>query len=189
MDMRDVCLNTEYAPMSTAWAETQSMFLDTLYASPEWKVRYAKTLTGESYPISLYETKVQKTFLLEPLWMLRLASVVEFERRVYSSESLDATSLERIAREVAVKYNGYDTSSLYLLTIPHIYSWSASCAYHGYGLATLALTQWRAHLYDRYGYLVDNPAVGGEMIRVWREGASKGFAAFVESATGATLSP
>ena len=27
----EVCLNQEYPPMSTAWAETQSMFLDTLY--------------------------------------------------------------------------------------------------------------------------------------------------------------
>ena len=44
MDERDVCLNTEYPAMSTAWAETQSMFLDTLFSSIEWKKRYAKNL-------------------------------------------------------------------------------------------------------------------------------------------------
>ena len=41
-DMKDVCLNHEYAPMSTAWAETQSMFLDNVYSSIEWRMRYAK---------------------------------------------------------------------------------------------------------------------------------------------------
>lgn len=189
MDQADVCLNTEYPPCSTAWAETQSMFLDTMFSSVEWKMRYARTLEGEAYPFSLYEAKVKKTFLLEPIAMLRMASVIEFERRVYSAENLDTETVREIARETSVRYNGFNEPSLYLLTIPHIYSWGASCAYHGYALATLALTQWREHLYDTYGYIVDNPVVGEEMTRVWKFGSGKGFAELVELATGQKLSP
>lgn len=189
MNQQEIFLNTEYPPMSTAWAETQSMFLDTLFSSPEWKMRYAKNLAGELYPFSLYESKLRKTFLLEPLSMLRMASVIEFERRIYSTESLDVTIVQKIAAEISLKYNGFNESSLYLLSVPHIYSWSASCAYHGYALATLALTQWQEHLYDTYGYLVDNPLVGQEMTKMWNYGSSKGFAELVEIATGQQLSP
>lgn len=189
MNQQETFLNTEYPPMSTAWAETQSMFLDTLFSSPEWKMRYAKNLTGELYPFSLYESKLRKTFLLEPLSMLRMASVIEFERRIYSVEHLDVTIVQKIAEEISIEYNGFSEPSLYLLSIPHIYSWSASCAYHGYALATLALTQWQEHLYDKYGYLVDNPTVGQEMTKMWNYGSSKGFAELVEMATGKKLSP
>lgn len=165
-------MNTEYSPMSTAWAETQSMFLDTLFSSVEWKMRYAKNLQGETYPFSLYAAKLQKTALLEPLHMLRMASVIDFERRIYANDQLSVAEVVRIAEEVSLKYNGYSSPSLYVLSIPHLYSWSASCAYHGYALATLALTQWREHLYTKYGYLVDNPAVGQEMSLVWKLGSS-----------------
>jgi hypothetical protein len=42
--MTEICLNTEYPPASTAWDETQSMFLDTMFDSIEWRTRYAKNL-------------------------------------------------------------------------------------------------------------------------------------------------
>jgi hypothetical protein len=189
MNQEEVFLNTEYPPMSTAWAETQSMFLDTLYTSPEWKMRYAKNLAGEVYPFSLYEARLKKTFLLEPLSMLRLSSVIEFERCIYSAEYLDVALVEKIAKETSMKYNGFSEPSLYLLSIPHLYRWEPACAYHAYALATLALTQWREHLYGKYGYLVDNPVVGQEMTKMWNYGSSKGFAELVEIATGHKLSP
>ncbi|MBX4181757.1 hypothetical protein KW807_02740, partial [Candidatus Parcubacteria bacterium] len=37
----EVILNTEYPPAVASWDETQSMFLDTVFASIEWKIRYA----------------------------------------------------------------------------------------------------------------------------------------------------
>ncbi len=42
MEQQDMILNTEYAPMGVAWAETQSMFCDTIFSSIERRTRYAK---------------------------------------------------------------------------------------------------------------------------------------------------
>ena len=60
MVQEDIILNTEYAPMSVSRAETQSMFLDTMFSSIERKMRYAKNVDGESYPRTLYEKQVKK---------------------------------------------------------------------------------------------------------------------------------
>lgn len=189
MNNKDVCINTEYPPMWPAWAETQSMFLESLFSSPEWKVRYAKSLDGKSYPFSLYEEKLRKTYLLAPHSMLSIMSVIEFERQIYSADNLTANTVTKIAQELSIKYNWFNTPSLYLLTVPHIYSWSASCAYHGYALATLALNQWKDYLYNKHGYLIDNPAVWQEMKKVWSFWSSKDFSELVEIATWEKLSP
>lgn len=121
--------------------------------------------------------------------MLRMASVIDFEKQVYAAKNLDVQTVEQIAQNVSLKYNHFNTPSLYILTFPHIYGWSSSCAYHGYALATLALTQWREYLDAKYGYLVDNPEIGKEMSRVWNFGSSKSFGELVEIATGKPLSP
>ena len=75
------------------------------------------------------------------------------------------------------------------MIVPHIYSWESSGSYHGYGLATLALHQWREYLMKKYGYIVDNPNIGNEMTKVWKLGATKTFKEFVQLATGKKLSP
>ena len=74
------------------------------------------------------------------------------------------------------------------LNIPHIYAWESSGSYHGYGLATLALEQWRKYFYKKYGYIVDNPRVGKEMAKVWKLGARHTFSEFVKMSTGRKLS-
>jgi len=75
-----------------------------------------------------------------------------------------------------------------VLNVPHIYSWESSCSYHGYGLATLALSQWREYFYKKYGYIVDNKQVGKEMAEAWKWGASKSFPECVRLVTGKKLS-
>ena len=67
-EMKDVCVNHEYAPMSTAWAETQSMFLDTVFSSIEWRMRYTKKADGTSYPFELFERKVRALHPIAPLF-------------------------------------------------------------------------------------------------------------------------
>jgi hypothetical protein len=74
--------------------------------------------------------------------------------------------------------------SLSILSVPHIYSWESSASYPGYGLAELALHQWRVYFYRKCGYIVDNPGVGKEMREVWKMGAGKTFKEFVIMATG-----
>jgi hypothetical protein len=76
-----------------------------------------------------------------------------------------------------------------LLGVPHIYSGDNACSYHGYGLAELALSQWREYFYKKYEYIVDNPEVGKEMAQVWKLGSAKTFSEMVVLATGKKLSP
>ncbi len=183
------CINTEYPPASTAWAETQSMFLDTLFSSIEWKTRYAKNSLGEPYPFELFKRKVEKTFVVAPLSMMSILAITNFEKQIYESKALTEEKVIALAKKTFRKYFDRSEDSLWILGVPHIYSWESSCSYHGYGLAELALTQWRKYFYDKYGYIVDNPNVGKEMTSVWKLGSSKTFPEFVKLATGKKLSP
>lgn len=186
-EQKDVCVNHEYAPMSTAWAETQSMFMDTIMSGIEWKTRYAKTHDGSPYPFDLFERKVRKLQLLRPMGLYGTTFVANFEREVYEANGLTVQKVKEIARKNYRKYFERGVDSLGVLNVPHIYSWESSGSYHGYGLAELALFQWRKYFYDKYGYIVDNPNVGREMSRVWKLGASKTFKEFVKLATGKKL--
>ena len=185
---REVILNTEYPPASTAWAETQSMFMDTLFSSIEWKSRYAKNKNGQIYPFDLYVRKARKLHPVVTLDMMSIMFVINFERKIYEAGNLTAAKVTAIAKWAYRKYFDFSEDSLLALQIPHIYSWESSCAYHGYGLAELALWQWRDYFYKKYGYLVDNANVGREMTKMWQLGSSKTFAEMVKLATGKKLS-
>lgn len=186
---REVILNQEYAPMAMSWAETQSMFLDSLFSSIEWKIRYAKDSAGNPYPFELFERKVRSLAPLRAKRMLSILFVSNFERDIYEEKNLTAEGAKKIARKNYRKYFDETEDSLYALNVPHIYSWESSGSYHGYGLAEIALSQWRAYFYKKYGYIVDNPNVGKEMAAVWKQGARYTYAQFVKLATGSRPSP
>lgn len=186
---REVFFNHEYPPMSMPWAETQSMFLENIFSSIGWRVRYAKNKESKPYPLELFERKVRALYPLRPRSLNGTMSVAEFERSVYELKEPVPEKILAIAKRVFRKFNDMSEDSLTLLSIPHIYSWESSASYHGYGLAELALTQWEECFYKKYGYIVDNPKVGKEMARVWKLGGSKTFSEFVKMATGKKLSP
>ncbi|TAK57283.1 hypothetical protein EPO17_02395 [Patescibacteria group bacterium] len=186
-DQSECCLNTEYPPCSTAWAETHSMFLDTLSSSIEWKTRYAKNAEGKAYPFELYERKVRKIHPLIATDLMGIIFVSDYEREIYETVDLTADKVLEIAKRMYTKYFDRSEDSLYALNIPHIYSSDSSGAYHGYGLAELSLSQWREYFYKKYGYIVDNKEVGKEMTKVWKLGSSKTFKEFVKIATGKPL--
>jgi len=183
-----VCVNTEYPPASTGWTETQSMFLDTVLSSIEWKSRYAKNTEGEAYPLELYKRQLAKLNRFTPLSLMGISSVMKFEKRVYEEKNLTQKKLLAIAKNTYTEYSDVSVPSYRLLSIPHIYSWESACAYQGYGLAQLALTQWRDYFYKKYEYIVDNPKVGKEMTKMWTYGSSKTFSDCVKIATGKKLS-
>ncbi len=187
-DQRDVCLNHEYAPMTAAWAETHSMFIDTMFDSIEWKNRYAINASGERYSFELYTRKEEQLSLLKPKGILGIAAVSTFEREVYELSVPTAEKIQKIARQVYKKYNDFSVDSLWLLNVPHIYAWDSACAYHGYGLAEIALAQWREYFYTKYGYIVDNKNVGREMLKTWKWGAQLDFQTCIKIATGKKLS-
>lgn len=186
---RQVCVNNEYPPASTAWDETQSMFLDTVLSSIEWKTRYAKNEKNEAYPLDLYMRRVQKLNRFAPLSMMGISSVMQFEKQVYEEKKLTKTKLLKIAKTTYTEYTGTSIGSYRLLSIPHIYSWESSCAYQGYGLAQLALVQWREYFFKKYGHIVDNPNVGKEMTKMWTYASSETFNDCMKMATGKKLSP
>ncbi len=185
---KEVVLNHEYPPATASWDETQSMFMDTAFNSIEWKHRYAKDSQGNSYPLELFERKVRKLAPLRPMDLNGIIFVSTYEKEIYEARKLDSATVLKIAKKNFKKFYDRSTESIYVLDIPHIYSWESSGAYHGYGLAELALSQWREYFYKKYEYIVDNPRVGKEMTRVWKLGARKTFKEFVKVATGKELS-
>ncbi|MFZ3020241.1 MAG: hypothetical protein WA051_01825 [Minisyncoccia bacterium] len=187
-EQTEVCMNTEYPPASTAWAETQSMFLDTVFSSIEWKSRYAKNKDGVGYPLELFERKVKRLHILRPLDLMGIIAVCNFEKAIYEEKNLTPKKVLEITKKMSNRYFDYSEPSLWLLNVNHIYSWASTCSYHGYGLATLALNQWRDYFFKKYGHIVDNRNIGKEMKEVWKLASSKTFKEFVILATGNSLS-
>lgn len=188
-DNKDVCMNTEFPPASTAWDETQSMFLDTVSSSIEWRTKYAKNAKGEPYPFELFLRQSKALHPLRPLDLMSIMMVCSFEKEVYETKNITKEKVLAIAKKQYKKHTDRSVDSLMLLDVPHIYSWDSACSYHGYGLATLALSQWREYFFKKYGYIVDNPHIGKEMQKVWRYGSVKPFPEVVKIATGKKLSP
>ena len=185
----EACVNTEFLPMTSAWAETHSMLLDSVFSSIEWKTRYAKNANGEYYPFELYAEKLEKLHPLMPLGMMGINAVMSFERDIYEAKNLTEKKVLSIAKRNFKKYFDRSEDSLWLLAVPHIYSFDSSCSYHGYGLAELTLSQWKEVMYKKYGHIVDNKNVGKDMRETWKLAASKTFPEFVKLATGKKLSP
>jgi Zn-dependent oligopeptidase len=188
-DNKDVCVNHEYAPCTISWAETQSQFLDTVSSSIEWKTRYAKNAAGETYPFELFERKVRALHPLRPLSMMHICRIVFFEKEVYECKNITKEFVIETAKKIFKKVTDLSEDSLAILNTPHLYAWNSSAYYHGYGLADLCLEQWREYFFKKYGYIVDNPNVGKEMMKVWKLGSLYSTDEFMKLATGKPLKP
>jgi hypothetical protein len=182
------CINTEYPPASTAWAETQSMFLDSVFSTIAWKTRYAKNKDGKAYPFDLYKRKVEKINKIIPLDLMGIMFVANFEREIYEIKGLTIEKVLETARKMNKKYFDKSEESISILNTPHIYSWESICSYHAYGLAELAVAQWQDYFYSKYGHIVDNQNIGKEMSKVWKLASTKTFKEFVILATGKNIS-
>ena len=182
-------MNHEYAPTSSAWAETHSMFLEAVCGSIEWKMRYAKDAQGNDYPLSLYEKRLQQIHTLRPLRQISICLMIEFERGVYEMKNPTKAKMLKHARTTYKKYTDASAPSLWPLLPVHNYVWEYVGSYTGYCLAQLTVEQWREYFYKKYGYIVDNPKVGKEMREVWKLASTKPFPEFVKLATGKKLSP
>jgi len=190
MTQLDTILNTEYIPASTARAETQSMFLDEAFSSIERKTRYATNNKWEKYPFQLYQKIVNKLQPIAGRGILGIASVVKFEEILYNtpSEQINAKLIINLAKQLSIEFFDFSEPSLFILTVPHIYSRSSSAYYHGYGMATLALHQRKEYFENKYGYIIDNPHIWPEMTKMRRLWSSKSFQELVKLATWKELS-
>lgn len=185
------CFSQEFAPTSVAYAETQSMFMDSLLGDADWRVRYATDRHGRPMPLELIEEHVRQT---QPLrgWEVRSMLTVPFaERTIYELDDRERTP-ERVIRElrrIESDLQGLSAGVRPVLAVPHLLSGESSAYYHGYVLAEMASYQTRQFFVERDGHLTDNPKVGEDLARhYWAPGNAMAFDDTVKSLTGRSLS-
>jgi oligoendopeptidase F len=184
------CFSQEYAPTSAAYAETQSMFCDSLLEDGDWLVRYATDDAGKAMPEDLIRDRVVGRQPFRAFDERSIALVSCFEAAVYamSDEERTPDAVLRLARETETRVLG-GPGPRPLLAIPHLLNQESSAAYHGYLLAHMAVYQTRDHLLRRLGHLTDNPAVGPLLDEhYWRPGNSATHDESLRSLTGEPLS-
>lgn len=192
IDMPAPCFAQEYAPSSVAFAELQSMFLESFVGDADWQTRHARSLAGEPMPLALIEKGIERTRPLAA-WSLRGMLAVCFgERALYELTDAELTperalaELRRVERELLFLDEGAPRP---VLSVPHLLSGESSAYYHGYVLAEIAVEHTRAFFRARDGFLAENPRIGPELADVyWRPGNAVGFGALVERLTGSPLS-
>ncbi len=193
VDMPAPCFSQEFAPTSVAFAETQSMFLDSLLEDADWQARYARTAADEPMPLALAEKAIR---VGQPYaaWAQRaLIAVCYGERAIYEIPDKELTAdrvlaeIRRQERELLFVEEGAPRPTL---SIPHLISGDSSAYYHGYTLALMAVHQTRAFFRERDGHLMDNARIGPDLRRAyWEPGNSRAFPDFVRGLTGREVSP
>lgn len=186
VDMPAPCFSQEFAPTSAAFAEVQSMFLDSLLTDADWQARYARTRDGEPIPLALIDEGLRVRQRGQASTLRGMCTTCYAERAIYEIPDGEL-SADRVLAEIRAVENrilGMD-SERPTLSVPHLLSGEASAYYHSYVLALMGVAQTREYFLARDGHLVDNPAIGPELRRVyWQPGNSKRFPDFIADLTG-----
>ncbi|POF60954.1 peptidase M3, partial [Vibrio vulnificus] len=181
------CFSQEFAPTSMAYAETQSMFCDSLLDDADWLKRYALDDAGNPVPDSIIQAMVNNRQPFKAYAERSILVVPYFERALYqmSDEQLTAESVTQLARDTEMRILGLACSPRPLMAIPHLLSDEASCAYQGYLLAHMAVYQTRAYFTEKFGYLCDNPEIGPLLAEhYWHAGNSVSHSESIKRLTG-----
>ena len=158
------CFSQEFPPTSMAYAETQSMFCDSLLDDADWLKRYARNAAGEPIPDALIQAMIEARQPFRAFNERQIALVAYFERDLYAMDEAERTpeAVLALARKWERQIVGVE-SPRPLLAIPHLLNQESACAYHGYLLALMAVEQTRAYFLKRDGYLTDNPRIGPDL--------------------------
>ena len=181
------CFSQEFAPTSMAYAETQSMFCDSLLNDADWLKRYARNAAGEPVPDALIRQRIETTQPFAAFAERGILVVPYFERALYqlSDDALDSETVLALARACERRILGVPVGPRPLLAIPHLLNQESAASYHGYLLANMAVYQTRAYFEREYGYLTDNPAIGPALARhYWAPGNSRSHNETLISLTG-----
>eukprot|EP00536_Pseudo-nitzschia_multiseries_P002496 jgi/Psemu1/235748/estExt_Genewise1.C_330129 len=179
----------ERAPTSVAYAENQSMFLDSLVGDSAWRAKYAKDLQGTPIPFNVIEEEIRSRHPFQVFGLRSMLCVSYFEKALYELPESELTpdKVQALADEIEIRIQG-GLSPRPLLSVPHLVSDEASCYYQGYTLAEMSVHQTRKYFKDKYGYIVDNPMVGPTLTDAyWKCGNSKPFLQIVKDLTGKEL--
>jgi Zn-dependent oligopeptidase len=180
------CFSQEYAPTSMAYAETQSMFCDSLLNDVDWLKRYAHTAQGQVIPNALIHDRVASSKPMRGFDERSIAAVPYFEAALYqlTDAALTSEAVLALARETEVRVLGIE-SPRPMLAIPHLLNQESAASYQGYLLAHMAVYQTRAFFLRQYGYLTDNNAIGPLLAEhYWAPGNSVDHDATLRSLTG-----
>ena len=179
----------ERAPTSVAYAENQSMFLDSLVEDAAWMAKYARNNDGKPIPFDIVEERIKSTHPFAVFQLRAMLAVSYFEKALYElpDDKVTPESIMHIADEIERSIQG-GFSPRPLLSVPHILSDEASCYYQGYTLAEMSVHQTREWFFKTEGFIVDNPKVGPTLARYyWQCGNSKNFLDIVRDLTGKDL--
>lgn len=155
------CFSQEFPPTSMAYAETQSMFCDSLLDDADWLLRYAKTEQGESMPEELIRKRIELSQPFAAFVERTMLVVPYFERDLYllADHELTAPRVLELARTTERRILGMEHSRP-VLSVPHLLNQESAASFHGYLLANMAVAQTRGWFLKQHGFITDNPAVG-----------------------------
>jgi oligoendopeptidase F len=186
------CFSQEFAPTSMAYAETQSMFCDSLLDDADWLSLYATDQEGTPIPATLIHQLIAAKQPMRAFGERHILLVPYFEWAFYQLADAEMTpvAITALAREVEQRILGISASPRPTLAIPHLLSQESACSYHGYLLALMAVEQTRAFFLKRDGYLTNNPAIGPDLARhYWQPGNRLTHDETLRSLTGEGFNP
>ena len=186
------CFSQEFAPTSMAYAETQSMFCDSLLNDADWLKRYASDAKGQPMPDALIQKRIESRQPFAAHVERGILVVPYFERALYRMRDAERTpsAVLQLARESEQRILGVSPAPRPLLAIPHLLNQESAAAYHGYLLANMAVYQTRAYFERTYGYLTDNPAIGPLLAQhYWARGNGLTHDQTLVSLTGESFNP
>ncbi len=186
------CFSQEFPPTSMAYAETQSMFCDSLLDDADWLKRYALNADNEPIPDALIHQSIAARQPMRAFNERHILLVPYFEWALYQweDEKLTPENIIALARQTELKILGVSGSPRPTMAIPHLLSQESACSYQGYLLALMAVEQTRHFFLERDGYLTDNPAIGPDLARhYWAPGNSVSHNDTLLSLTGEGFNP
>jgi len=181
------CFSQEFAPTSMAYAETQSMFCDSLLNDADWLKRYARNAAGEVIPDELIRDHIASLQPMRAFDERAIAVVPYFEAALYAmdDDALTPEAVLALARATEQRIQGVAAGPRPLLAIPHLLNQESAASYQGYLLAHMAVYQTRAFFLREQGYLADNPAIGPALAEhYWGPGNSIDHDATLRRLTG-----
>lgn len=190
--MNSPCFSMEFAPTSMAYAETQSMFCDSLLTDADWLKSYALDDQGEAVPDSVIQSMINSKQPFKAYGERSILVVPYFERALYAltGDELTPERITELARSTEKRILGLECSPRPMLAIPHLLSDESACSYQGYLLAHMAVYQTRSYFMEKFGYLTDNPEIGPLLAEhYWNKGNSVNHNDGIKSLTSEGFNP
>jgi len=111
----------ERAPTSVAYAENQSMFLDSLVEDAAWRAKYARDKDGMVIPFEILKEETLATHPFAVFQLRAMLAVSYFEKALYElpDEEVTKENVLALAAKIEEEIQG-GPSARPMLSIPHL---------------------------------------------------------------------